>query len=45
MIGPLHGIPVAVKDLVDVKGKVTTAGSKILNNNVADYDAEIITAL
>ena len=45
LIGPFHGIPVAVKDLVDVKGKVTTAGSKILNNNVADYDAEIITAL
>ena len=31
LIGPFHGIPVAVKDLVDVKGKVTTAGSKILN--------------
>ena len=25
--GPLHGIPVAVKDLVDIKGKVTTVGS------------------
>ena len=25
--GPLHGIPIAVKDLVDVRSKVTTAGS------------------
>ena len=45
LIGPLHGIPVAVKDLVDVKGIVTTAGSKILNDNIADFDAEIISAL
>ena len=45
LIGPFHGIPVAVKDLVDVKGKVTTAGSKILNNNIAHSDAEIISAL
>ena len=45
LIGPFHGIPVAVKDLVDVKGKVTTAGSKILNNNIAHSNAEIISAL
>ena len=44
-IGPLHGIPIAVKDLVDVEGKVTTAGSKILRNNLVGSDAEIISAL
>src|SRR5262247_3604293 len=27
-IGPLHGVPIALKDLVDLKGRVTTGGSK-----------------
>ena len=44
-IGPLHGIPIAVKDLVDVEGKATTAGSKIFRNNIANSDAEIISSL
>ncbi|MEC7880456.1 MAG: amidase [Chloroflexota bacterium] len=43
--GPLHGIPVAVKDLVDVKSKITTAGSKILSSNIAKSSAEIVNAL
>lgn len=33
--GPLHGIPVALKDLFDVAGVRTTAGSRILANNLA----------
>lgn len=33
--GPLHGIPVALKDLFDVAGVRTTAGSRILANSLA----------
>ena len=36
--GPLAGLPVAVKDLVDVAGLPTTRGSPIFRNAVADHD-------
>ena len=39
--GPLHGIPIGLKDLVDVAGKVTTGGSRVLKNNVASSNATI----
>src|SRR5678815_1640564 len=28
-VGPLHGVPIALKDLVDMEGRVTTGGSKV----------------
>src|SRR5216683_2572421 len=28
-VGPLHGVPIALKDLVDIEGRVTTGGSKV----------------
>jgi aspartyl-tRNA(Asn)/glutamyl-tRNA(Gln) amidotransferase subunit A len=37
--GPLHGVPVAAKDLLTMEGTVTTAGSKVLAENVTDFDA------
>lgn len=43
--GPLHGMPVALKDLVDVAGKVTTGGSTILRDNVAAADATVTRRL
>jgi aspartyl-tRNA(Asn)/glutamyl-tRNA(Gln) amidotransferase subunit A len=43
--GPLHGIPVALKDLVDTAGIRTTAGSRILAEHVPGQDAPIVTRL
>src|SRR6201982_2701802 len=37
--GPLHGIPIGLKDIVDTKGIPTTCGSKFLQNNIPDTDA------
>ncbi|NQW16166.1 MAG: amidase [Chloroflexi bacterium] len=43
--GPLHGIPIGLKDLVDVAGTVTTGGSTILKDNMASSDATITRKL
>jgi aspartyl-tRNA(Asn)/glutamyl-tRNA(Gln) amidotransferase subunit A len=43
--GPLHGIPISLKDLIDVAGQVTTAGSRVLEDRVAQQDATIVTRL
>src|SRR3984957_9448365 len=37
--GPLHGIPIGLKDIVDTNGIPTTCHSKILRDNVPDTDA------
>jgi aspartyl-tRNA(Asn)/glutamyl-tRNA(Gln) amidotransferase subunit A len=37
--GPLHGIPIALKDLYDTEGVATTAGSKVLADRVPTEDA------
>jgi aspartyl-tRNA(Asn)/glutamyl-tRNA(Gln) amidotransferase subunit A len=42
---PLHGVPVALKDLVSVKGGRCTAGSRILAGYVAPYDAHVTERL
>ena len=44
-LGILHGIPYAAKDLFDVKGVPTTAGTHLLANNVAGQDATVVRKL
>lgn len=43
--GPLHGIPVAVKDLIDVAGWPVTRGSRLHTARIAERDAEVVTRL
>ena len=43
--GPFHGVPYALKDIVDYAGLPTTAHSKILENNVAAADAAVTQRL
>ncbi len=43
--GPLYGVPVAVKDVIDVAGSRTTAASRILADNVAIRDATVVERL
>jgi aspartyl-tRNA(Asn)/glutamyl-tRNA(Gln) amidotransferase subunit A len=43
--GPLHGIPVCLKDLIYMKGVRSTSGSKILSDFVPDYDSTVVKEL
>jgi len=43
--GPLHGIPVALKDLFYTKGVRTTGGSKLFAQFVPDHDAAVVESL
>lgn len=44
-LGPLHGVPVSIKDLTYVKDVRTTFGSKLLENNVTTEDAPTVERL
>jgi len=43
--GPLHGIPISIKDVFATRGVRTTAGSKILSNWIPDHDATAVARL
>jgi aspartyl-tRNA(Asn)/glutamyl-tRNA(Gln) amidotransferase subunit A len=43
--GPLHGIPIALKDLIDTAGTRTTAASALYRNRVPTEDAEVVRRL
>lgn len=43
--GPLHGIPIALKDNIDTAGVLTTAASAVFAERIPDEDAEVVTRL
>ena len=43
--GPLHGIPIAVKDLCFTRGVRTMGGTAVLADHVPDFDATVVTRL
>ena len=44
-IGPWHGIPIALKDIIDIEGRVTTGGSKHWENSVSPTTATLARRL
>jgi aspartyl-tRNA(Asn)/glutamyl-tRNA(Gln) amidotransferase subunit A len=43
--GPLHGMPISIKDLIDVAGQPTTAASRVRAGHVAERDARVVQRL
>jgi len=43
--GPLHGVPLSIKDLLDLRGTPTTAASRVREGHVAERDAPAIAHL
>ncbi len=43
--GPLHGVPISLKDIIDLRGTPTTAASKVRDGHVAADDAPVVTRL
>ncbi len=43
--GKMHGIPIAVKDIIYTRGVLTSAGSRVLADHVPEYDSTIVERL
>jgi len=43
--GPLHGVPISIKDLFDIRGTATTAASRVRDGRAAERDAPAIAHL
>jgi aspartyl-tRNA(Asn)/glutamyl-tRNA(Gln) amidotransferase subunit A len=43
--GPLHGIPIGIKDIIDVRGLPTACGAKRWADRIAEDDAEVVKRL
>lgn len=43
--GPLHGVPISIKDLFDIRGTATTAASRVRDGHLATEDAPVIARL
>jgi aspartyl-tRNA(Asn)/glutamyl-tRNA(Gln) amidotransferase subunit A len=44
-IGPLHGIPIALKDLIEIEGRITTGGSEVWRERRSTYSATLARRL
>src|ERR1700759_3536861 len=44
-VGPLHGIPIAIKDLVEIEGEVAMGGTAAWRNRVAPHTATLMRKL
>ncbi|MFC4274529.1 amidase [Achromobacter aloeverae] len=42
---PLHGVPVGIKDLIDIAGQVTSCHSRLMLDRVATHDATVVARL